>query len=443
MPHLPLELPELADLESGQHLIRVPPEQNVPFTRRVRALVDTADFQRLGEIGQLGVVSKVYPGARHTRLEHALGVYHNALRYLRQLQHDRRFAELIDRPAAELLIVSALLHDLGHWPFCHPIEDMGLDGLPPHESHAARFLAEGTAIGDVLRREWHVDPNDVLDVLAPRTDSPQLSLLRSIISGPIDVDKLDYLERDSLHCGVPYGRNFDKQRLIQSLVVNSRGDGLAITSKGKTAAELMVFARYVMFSEVYWHHAVRSATTMFARAFYELYRECDLPTLFLATDAEMVGELRRRAAGRPAAALLEGVFGRSRRLHKRAAEFSELQSPEIYRQLARRPHAELVTLGNALAERMGRRLNQPVAPTDILLDAPPPHREIEFAVEVYFPKQDAYRPLRAVSPVVDALARTQFDDYVKRVRIFVTRELRTAVPQAETWQAELMNVLSR
>jgi HD superfamily phosphohydrolase len=435
------DIPELADLESGQHLIRVPPEQNVPFTRRVRALVDTPQFQRLGEIAQLGVVSRVYPGARHTRLEHALGAYHNALRYLRQLLKDDRFAAAADLPACELLIVSALLHDVGHWPFCHPIEDMGLSGLPPHESHAARFLDEGTEIGEVLRSEWGVSPADVLDVLSPRSDSRQMRLLRSIISGPIDVDKLDYLERDSLHCGVPYGRNFDKQRLIQSLVVNSSGDGLAITSKGKTAAELMVFARYVMFSEVYWHHAVRAATTMFARAFYELHGECDLDALFLATDAEMLAELRRRAANGPAANLLEGVFGRARRLHKRAAEFSELQSPEMYRRMARRPFAELVTIGDELSRRMGRRIGRELAPTDVLIDAPPPHREIEFAVEVYFPKADVYRPLREVSPVVDALARTQFDDYVKRVRVFVSREARTAAPHADVWREELQRAL--
>jgi HD superfamily phosphohydrolase len=87
--------------------------------------------------------------------------------------------------------------------------------------------------------------------------SNTLKLLRSILSGPIDIDKMDYLERDSLHAGVPYGRHFDKQRLIQSLVLNAAGDGLALTHKGKTAAELMVFARYVMFSEVYWHRRAR------------------------------------------------------------------------------------------------------------------------------------------------------------------------------------------
>jgi HD superfamily phosphohydrolase len=421
------DIPELADLESGRSLIRIPPEQNVPFTPRVRALVDTAEFQRLTEISQLGLVSRVYPGARHSRFEHALGVYHNALRYLQQLRKDERFRQIVDRRSAELLIVAALLHDLGHWPFCHPIEDMALPDLPPHESNAARYLQEDTDLAGVLRSEWEIEPPDVLDVLIARTDSPRMRLLRSILSGPIDVDKLDYLERDSLHCGVPYGRNFDKQRLIQSLVLNAPGDGLALTYKGKTAAELMVFARYVMFSEVYWHHAVRSATTMFARSFYELHRDLNLHDAFGQTDAEMVATLQRAAAGGPCAPLLDGVFGHKRRLFKRAAEYSHESEGGLYEQIACRPYDFLVHCAARLAERLAAALGQPVRPTDVLIDAPPPHREVEFAVDIYFPKRDEYRPLRAVSPVVEALARTQFDEYVKRVRVFVTPNLAAAV----------------
>jgi HD superfamily phosphohydrolase len=202
------------------------------------------------------------------------------LRYVWQLGRDARFCEIVDRHTAEVLLASALLHDLGHWPFCHPIEDMKLPGLPPHEAFAAEFLAPGSPLAEVLQRDWGIEPDEVLDVLVTRTDTPALRLLRSILSGPIDIDKMDYLGRDSLHCGVPYGRHFDRNRLMSSLVTNAAGDGLAISSKGRTAAELMVFARYVMFSEVYWHHAVRSATSMFARAFFHLHEELDLETFF-------------------------------------------------------------------------------------------------------------------------------------------------------------------
>src|SRR5688572_22102248 len=137
------DIPELTNLGAGRGLIRIPCETDVPFTPRVRAIVDTPEFRRLSRITQLGFASQVYPGATHTRFEHALGVFHNALRYLAQLSHDARFREQIDTHRAEVLLAASLLHDLGHWPFCHPVEDMGLENLPPHETFAVEFLSDG------------------------------------------------------------------------------------------------------------------------------------------------------------------------------------------------------------------------------------------------------------------------------------------------------------
>jgi len=171
MRHPSLEIPELVNLETGRGLVRIPMEQDVPFTPRVRALVDTAEFQRLRQITQLGLASRVYPGATHTRFEHALGVFHNALKYLQQLGKDERFRETIDVHRAEVLLVVALLHDLGHWPFCHPIEDMALPDLPPHEEFAAEYFSDDYELAGVLRREWNVEPREVLEVLAPRTSN--------------------------------------------------------------------------------------------------------------------------------------------------------------------------------------------------------------------------------------------------------------------------------
>ncbi len=144
------DIPEIAALDGRGGLVRIPPELDVPLTPRVRALVDTADFRRLAHISQLGLVSLVYPAAIHTRFEHALGVYRLALLFLRQLSYDPRFSAAIAPCDAELLLVSALLHDLGHWPFCHPIEDMRLPGVPQHELFANSFLLEGE-IADALR----------------------------------------------------------------------------------------------------------------------------------------------------------------------------------------------------------------------------------------------------------------------------------------------------
>ena len=436
MTHPYSTIPELFDLQAGGPIIRIPTGQDVPFTPRVRAIVDTAEFQRLRTITQLGLAGRIYPGATHTRFEHALGVFHNSLRYLWQLGKDERFAATVSVHQAEVLMIAALLHDLGHWPFCHPIEDMGLADLPPHEAFAAEFLSPARELGQVLQTEWQIEPAEVLDVLVAKTDSVSLRLMRSVLSGPIDIDKMDYLERDSLHAGVPYGRNFDRNRLIQSLLVNESGDGLAITSKGKTAAELMVFARYVMFSEVYWHHAVRSATTMFARSFFELHRQLDLKTLFQQSEWDVIAELRRASLGTEVASLLDGVFGSKRRLHKRVIEFSLYQTPDLYRSLAGRPYAELIGVGGRVLDMAERWLGRNLNPTDLLIDAPPVHKEVEFKVDIFHPKEGVYRPLSQVSPVVAALARTQFDDYVKRVRVFaeptLAREL-SGQPEFTRW----------
>ena len=423
VPNPVADIPEFAVLGTGRGLIRVPMERDVPFTDRVRALVDTPEFQRLGRISQLGLAARVYPGATHTRFEHALGVFQNALEYLAQLAREPRFAEIVDRHLAEVLMVAALLHDLGHWPFCHPIEDLGLPNLSPHEHFAREFLGPDGPLADVLNRQWGVQPDEVLNLVTGRGNTLGLRLLASILSGPIDIDKMDYLDRDSLHCGVPYGRNFDRSRLIRSLTINSTGDGLAIDVKGRTAAELMVFARYVMFSEVYWHHAVRSATSMFARGFYEIHERLDLRSLFVLTDPEMMRRLLEIARNGPAAPLFEGVFGSSRRLYKRVAEYSFYQQKELYVQLRERSYAQLVDCSAELARRLSMSLRRPVPPTAILIDAPPLDREVEFDIEVYYPKEDVYRRLNEVSPVVEALAQTQFDDYVKRVRVFVEPNL--------------------
>lgn len=427
MSHPLDDIPEVARLGPGQGLIRLPFGQDVPFTSRVRALVDTAAFQRLRQISQLGLATAVYPGATHSRFEHALGVFHNAIQYLYQLGRDDRFARSFDRHSAEVLLCASLLHDVGHWPLCHPIEDMEIEGLPSHEAFALEVLSEDEELTAALRTQWNVEPAEVIEVLVGDSDSPALRLMRSILSGPIDIDKLDYLDRDSLHAGVPYGRNFDKNRLISSLVLNEAGDGLAITAKGKTAAELMVFARYVMFSEVYWHHAVRSATAMFARAFYELRDRLDLSKFLRGTEHEATNELCWHATGTAWQPLADGVFGRKRLLYKQVAEWGPLNSATLYTSIARRPYSDLVKLSEVIAHELGKSGLGSVSPADVLIDAPPPGREIEFRVDIFYPKENRYRPLDAVSPVTEALARRQFDDAVKRVRVFVHPRLRAAV----------------
>jgi HD superfamily phosphohydrolase len=295
---------------------------------------------------------------------------------------------------------------------------MQLGGVPHHEGLSRRFLSS-TDVTSALKEDWQMDSQQVVGLLRDQPNDDHTRLLQSLLSGPIDIDKMDYLARDSLHAGVPYGRNFDQQRLIGSLCLNRSGDGLAITDKGKTAAEMMVFARYVMFSEVYWHHAVRSATAMLQRAFYLLREQLPFDSLFELTEQPMIEHLVKAAGTGAAAPLLAGLFGTARRLYKRLAQFSYFQDRTTYQMLARRPYPWLADCAALLADRCGHVLRQPVAPAEILIDAPPVKLEVEFDVDVYFPNENCYRSLGEVSPVVQTLAHKQFDDYVKRVRIFV------------------------
>ena len=418
------DIPEIRGLDERVGMIRIPPEIDVPLTDRVKQIIDSTEFRRLSQISQLGLVGMVYPAAQHTRFEHSLGVYRMSLLYLKRLSYDVRFASIIRREDAEMLIVAALLHDLGHWPFCHPIEDIHLPGVPEHELFANSFLLEGE-IADALRDDWSIQPRDVVALLSEKPRNIRSRILQSILSGPIDIDKMDYLMRDSLHAGVPYGRNFDQQRLIASLCLNEAGDELAITAKGRTAAEMMVFARYVMFGEVYWHHAVRSATSMLQRAFYDLHGQLDLDSLFRLSESAMISALFEAAGNGPAKDLLSGLFGPTRE------QFTILDEPELHQKLARRPFPWLVACGERFADLLSRQLRRRVAPHEVLFDAPPVGLEVEFNMDVYLKRTDTYRRLGDISPVVRALASQQFDDYVKRVRVFVHDDLKADIDRLD------------
>ena len=427
------DIPEIRELDTRRHVVRIPDQIDVPLTPRVRSLVDAPEFRRLAHVSQLGLVSLVYPAANHTRFEHSLGVYRMALLYLKQLSHDERFQAAISPADAEVFLVAALLHDLGHWPFCHPLEDICLPSVPQHELFANSFLLEGE-IADTLREQWDIQPRDVVSLLSEKPRDTRSAILKSLLSGPIDVDKMDYLVRDSLHCGVPYGRNFDQPRLIGSLCLNEAGNGLAITDKGRTAVEMLAFSRYVMFSEVYWHHAVRSATAMLQRAFYTLVDGIDLDQLFRLTEQRFIDALRQSASLGPAAELLSGLFGSTRSLYKRVAEYSFFQQRELYERIARKPYPWLVALSEELANSLSRHLGCRVAPHEVLCDAPPVKREVEMQIDIHFGKEKVYRPFAEVSPVVETLAKRQFDDFVKRVRIFIHPRLAYEVRALTTLQ---------
>ena len=439
-------LPEIDALHRIGSLVRIPPADDVPLSARVRRVLDTPPLRRLGSISQLGMVSLVYPGANHSRLEHTLGVYQNALRLLARFSSDDEFTSRVDQAMAEAFVLAALLHDVGHWPFCHPIEDMQLGEVGEHETRVADVI-ETSELGECIEQDWLCSAQQVVDLLEPNAVMDDrttfaLTFLASCLSGPIDIDKLDYLQRDSLHAGVPYGSQFDVGRLISSVRINPQSARLAIDEKGRTAAELMVFARYVMFSEVYWHHAVRSATAMLQRSIFLLQNRVDLVSTLRMTDSEWIAMLRRSAEGSVAEPLVEGLFGPTRSLYKRIAEFNVIDGGLVHQRLARKPYWWLVVCAERLAQHLTQVTGLAIHAADILIDAPPVKLEVDINMDV-IGRDGTVRTLGDVSAVASALAERQFDDQVKSVRVFVRPDLRAtlqSVMESAQWNEQLLIV---
>jgi HD superfamily phosphohydrolase len=327
--------------------------RNIALEPAAAGVVDTPAFQRLRYVRQLGHAFLVYPGATHTRFEHALGAYHLSCRALALLDERGSLAGLAPH---ELLAVrlSALLHDVGHYPFSHALEEAG---FPSHEDVGQELLSR-PPLSEVLAAAGLDRAAERLgSLIRGAGDHP----LMGLISGSIDLDKLDYLSRDALMCGVPYGE-VDVDRLLACLtVVEFEGRRtIAIMEKGLSALESLLFAKYQMYRNVYWHHAVRSATAMFKRLVHEAVRERALEpdSLVGATDDWLMQDLARGDRTGLAAAL------RERRLYKRALEAlpGELGAP-LPDWLATDP-ARLARAEDALAAAVG------LGPAELLIDVP-------------------------------------------------------------------------
>ncbi len=247
---------------------------DIALDQKVMAIMDTTPFQRLRRVQQLGFTSWTWPGAHHSRFEHCLGVFHvtrQAVLHLLKLGNYNFTAEEVNT-----VLAAGLLHDIGHYPYSHAVEELDLNVIRNHEL-IGREIILGPEIAPILREQWGVQPEKVAAIIA-KSDDVVLSrhelLLGNLISGALDTDKLDYLIRDSRYCNVPYGM-VDVQRLLDSLRIwPEQDDGLSplqlvIDEKGVGALQSLIFARYLMFYNVYWHHTSRIATVMFLRSLQE------------------------------------------------------------------------------------------------------------------------------------------------------------------------------
>jgi HD superfamily phosphohydrolase len=336
-------------------IIRDPLWNNITLDDLALRLVDTRAFQRLRYVRQLGLAYLVYPGATHTRFEHALGTWHLAGRTLELLQA-RGDLKAEQSREARIVAVAALLHDIGHYPFSHALEEIG---APHHEDVAGALLTRGE-IAEVLHDAIDEEaPAQVVELIRGKSKST----LQGLISGSLDLDKIEYLKRDALMCGVTYGE-IDVDRLIHSLtLVQDPITGrqtVGVSEKGLSALESLLFAKYQMYRNVYWHHAVRSATAMYKRLVADAIAQGALRVATLASfsDEALLHQLEERAPS----GLLQGL--RERRLYKRAFECPSAELPE--------DAAEWIASDRRLAAAAEDQIAREVGlePGELLLDYP-------------------------------------------------------------------------
>ena len=238
-----------------------------PFEVRI---MDMPQFQRLRRIKQLGLIGLIYPGATHTRFEHSVGTMNLGSKLSEELE--------LEQDEIELVRASALLHDIGHGPFSHVSE--GVLSVPHEE--LTKFVVTQTSMRDLLEEKF--DVSEIVDIINGK------GYLGPIVSGELDVDRMDYLLRDSHNTGVAYGI-IDYERIISNLKLE---DGLILDIKGVQAAEGALVSRYFMYPSVYQHHTTRIVNSMFRRALKKVFDESIINEneIYRYDDADLIGIFR-------------------------------------------------------------------------------------------------------------------------------------------------------
>jgi len=245
----------------GLHAIRDPIWGHIYLDDALYDATKTPPFIRLSDIKQLGPAHLVYPGATHTRASHSIGVYYVAHRLIHSLTN-RGASSLVTQTGEKSFLAAALFHDIGHFPYTHSLKELPLKA---HETLSAEIILSepiksliGKAGGNPYMSAAIIDTREPSD--------NETQFFRSLLSGVLDPDKIDYLNRDAFFCGVPYGAQ--DADFILSKLIPDKEHGVCLDSDGILSVEHVLFSKYLMYRSVYWHRQVRAATAMMKKSVF-------------------------------------------------------------------------------------------------------------------------------------------------------------------------------
>ncbi len=401
--------------------IRDPLWNNIYLTPGLKRLISLPPFQKLGRIKQLGPAFHVYPGAVHTRLNHSLGVFHLARQLILSLltasEESGAGGELVflSTEGIKSFLAASLLHDLGHFPFAHSLKEL------PLKSHEA-LGAEGILrepLASSLKEDMGCDPSRIAAIIDEERDAEddeEVLYFRRLLSGVLDPDKLDYLNRDAYFCGVPYGMQ-DTEYVLHKIRPHI-GRGIAIEREGLTAVENILFSKYLMYRTVYWHRVVRIATAMIKQAVNLAMAEGRLQPerLYWLDDEEFFSRFSS-VDYRPFE--LIGLTSR-RSLFKTG--FEEPYSEELHGPF--RPLDSRLGESERLAGLFSSRLQRSVAPWEIIIDIPEPISfEIDLPVSGGAGGENEILPFSGSGSVFSPPVIAGFTSSLRMVRIFAPEDI--------------------
>jgi HD superfamily phosphohydrolase len=261
--------------------IKDPVHGYVYITEAEKNIIDSYPMQRLRRLRQLAGSEYVYPGANHTRFEHCIGVMYLAGKVL----ENPHISRAVSDEEIDVCRISALLHDAGHGPFSHVFEQLLIKDLEKTHEDITSWIIEKSEVSDKLS-EMGYKPKEVAKLAVGKLHKPRKAFLDQIISSAVDVDKQDFIVRDTYHTGAEYGF-IDVFRLIHALDV--LGENLAVELGALSALEAFMIARIESFKSIYFHRVGRAAQIMLATAMEKANSELGLtafktPEDYLALD---------------------------------------------------------------------------------------------------------------------------------------------------------------
>jgi hypothetical protein len=270
--------------------IKDPVHGYVYITEEEKAVIDSYPVQRMHRLRQLAGAEYVYPGANHTRFEHSVGVMYLAGR----VAENPYISHLITEDETGILRIAGLLHDVGHGPFSHVFEQLLEKELDKTHEDMTAWIIKKSELEDILTKNGY-DPNDVSKLAVGKLRRPGKAFLDQIISSAVDVDKQDFIVRDTHHTGAEYGF-IDIFRLIHTLDVME--GNLAVDVGALSALESLIIARIESFKSIYFHRVGRAAQIMLALAMEKANAELGLtsfrtPEEYLAMDDYTVWTMLR------------------------------------------------------------------------------------------------------------------------------------------------------